>query len=580
MKLTLLSFLFFTVLVGVVSWYFTRKEKLDTQSGYFLGGRSLTATVIAGSMLLTNLSTEQLVGLNAQAYSSGLSVLAWEAAASTAIIIMALFFLPKYLQGAITTVPEFLESRYDKSTRNIVSILFLISLGLIFLPTVLYSGSIALMKLFNVSELFGISENSALILMIWAIGIIGSFYAIFGGLKAVAVSDTLNGIGLIIGGVLIPIIGLKMIGNGSVVNGFSSLITDLPEKMNTIGGPKSKAPFGGVITGMRITALYYWCTNQAIIQRALGAKNLKEGQKGVILTAFLKIVLAPFITVIPGIIAIKLIGPDITGDLVYPSVVAKVLPTYLTGFFGAVLFGAILSSFNSALNSASTIFALNVYKPVFNSKIKDKDLVKVSKIFGTILAILAMLCAPMIAKSSGGLFEYLKKATGLFNVPIATIVLIGIFSKKATALGAKISMAFFVIIYGLTQFVFKTNIHFLYMIAILFVLSLIIIMIIAKVKPREEDFVFQIKKSVDTTYWEYSYTASSLTMLLLVWVYLIFSKAGILFYGDAMKERFRIITGIFVLIGIVITYFTRRYEKKNISVSQSPKLETCADKVE
>lgn len=186
MVFTLGTFVFFTALVAVISWYLTKDDDLKTESGYFLGGRSLSATVIAGSMMLTNLSTEQMVGLNAQGFKSGLAVIAWESGASIGIVILAIYFLPKYLQGSITTVPEFLEERYDKSVRNIVSIFFLLTLGIAFLPTVLYSGSIAMMKLFDIPGIFGISQESAIVLSVWLIGIIGSIYAIFGGLKAAA----------------------------------------------------------------------------------------------------------------------------------------------------------------------------------------------------------------------------------------------------------------------------------------------------------------------------------------------------------------------------------------------------------
>ena len=167
MVFTIVTFILFTALVAIISWYLTKNDNLNTESGYFLGGRSLSATVIAGSMMLTNLSTEQMVGLNAQGFKSGLSVIAWESGASIGIVILALYFLPKYLQGSITTVPEFLEERYDKTVRNIVSVFFLLTLGVAFLPTVLYSGSIAMMRLFNIPELLNISPESAIILSVW-----------------------------------------------------------------------------------------------------------------------------------------------------------------------------------------------------------------------------------------------------------------------------------------------------------------------------------------------------------------------------------------------------------------------------
>lgn len=563
MVFTLVTFLFFTALVAVISWYLTRNDNLSTESGYFLGGRSLSSTVIAGSMILTNLSTEQMVGLNAQGFKSGLAVIAWESGASIGIVILALYFLPKYLQGSITTVPEFLEERYDKSVRNIVSVFFLLTLGIAFLPTVLYSGSIAMMKLFDIPGIFGISQQNAIVLSVWMIGIVGSIYAIFGGLKAVAVSDTLNGIGLALGGLAIPVLGFLYLGDGNMFKGIDFIFQHAPEKLNAIGGKDSQVPFGTAITGMRIMAVYYWCTNQAIIQRALGAKSLKEGQKGVLLTALLKIIVAPLILVIPGIIAYCVYGNKISGDIVYPTLVNKLLPPYLTGFFGAALFGAVLSSFNSALNSASTIFSLNIYKPIFNPKISEKKLITVSKYFGTVLAVFSMIVAPFISRSSGGLFEFIQKVAGLFSVPIATIVLVGIFSKKASALAAKISMAFFVIVYGYTQFIGHFKIHFLYVIAILFVICLLIIYVVDKIVPPTKEYTLPVKFAVPIEPWEYRYTVSLILMSLLVWVYVIFSKIGILYGGDSIKMRVSIITVIFIVITAILCHYTRKLEKKS-----------------
>lgn len=563
MVFTLGTFVFFTALVAVISWYLTKDDDLKTESGYFLGGRSLSATVIAGSMMLTNLSTEQMVGLNAQGFKSGLAVIAWESGASIGIVILAIYFLPKYLQGSITTVPEFLEERYDKSVRNIVSIFFLLTLGIAFLPTVLYSGSIAMMKLFDIPGIFGISQESAIVLSVWLIGIIGSIYAIFGGLKAVAVSDTVNGVGLVIGGLAIPVLGFIYLGDGSMLKGMEYIFQHAPEKLNTIGGKDSQAPFGAAITGMRITALYYWCTNQAIIQRALGAKSLKEGQKGVLLTALLKIVVAPLILVVPGIIAYCIYGNEIGGDIVYPTLVNKLLPTYMTGFFGTVLFGAVLSSFNSALNSASTIFSLNIYKPLFKPEASEEYLIKISKYFGTILAVFSMIVAPFISKSSGGLFEFIQKVAGLFSVPIAIIVLVGIFSRKASALAAKISMGFFVIVYGYTQFIGSFKLHFLYVVAILFVICLIIIYVVDKIIPPKKEYSLPVRYEVPIEPWEYRYTVSVILMALLVYIYVIFSKLGILYGGEFIKMRASIITLIFIVITGLICTWTRKIEKNS-----------------
>jgi len=355
-------FIAFTLLVGLVAYFATRSTNENTEDGYFLGGRSLTAPVIASSLLLTNLSTEQLVGLNGSAFNEGVVVMAWETLAAIAMVITAVVLLPRYLKGGLTTIPQFLERRYDTATKSITSGLFLSGYVVVLLPIVLYSGAIALIGMFDLTMLFGLSDSSTLILTVWAIGIIGSIYAIFGGLKAVAVSDTVNAIGLLIGGIMIPVFGLMYIGDGSLMNGVEALYAHEPSKFKAMGGSDSAIPFSTLFTGMVLVQLFYWGTNQAIIQRALGAKNLIEGQKGLILAAFVKI-LGPIIVVLPGIIAYYIFGGSLDAsqaDLSYGLLVNKVLPPMLLGFFAAVLFGAILSSFNSALNSFINLFGLDI----------------------------------------------------------------------------------------------------------------------------------------------------------------------------------------------------------------------------
>src|SRR5699024_10193112 len=186
---------------------------------YFLGGRSLTAGVIAGSLLLTNLSTEQIVGLNGQAYEQGILVMAWETLAALAMVITAIFLLPRYLSMGLTTIPQFLENRYDTMTKTLTSVLFLSGYVVILLPLVLYSETMVIITMFDISNACGISFNVALWLGVWSLGIVSSIYAIFGGLIAVAISDTVNAIGLLIGGLMIPVLGIMMIGDGNVCTG-------------------------------------------------------------------------------------------------------------------------------------------------------------------------------------------------------------------------------------------------------------------------------------------------------------------------------------------------------------------------
>ncbi|MFD0990006.1 solute:sodium symporter family transporter [Mariniflexile jejuense] len=499
----ILSFVGFTLIVAVVAWWSTRNTDENSSDGYFLGGRSLTGPVIAGSLLLTNLSTEQIVGMNGVSFRDGLPIMAYEVIAAIAMVFTAFILLPKYLKGGVATIPQFLETRYGKSTKTIVSLLFLLGYAISMLPTVLYSGALAINSMFDVPQMLGISDKAALWVTVWAIGIIGGIYAIFGGLKAVAVSDSINAIGLIIGGSLIPIFGLMYIGDGSVFKGLHTLTTALPEKFVIIGGPDSDVPFWTLFTGMIIVNFYYWGTNQAIIQRALGAKNLKEGQKGLLLAAFIKI-LGPFIVVLPGIIAFYIFNGDLANpDEAYPMLVKQVLPTAFIGFFAAVLFGAILSSFNSALNSSVTLFGLDFYKAFMNKEASERKTVKAGKIFGTLLGVFSMAIAPLLYGVEGGVFTYLQQLNGTHSVPILAIIIVGIFSKRVSAKAANISILFSAVTYLITLYIIKPNISFLHIMGILFVLTILMMFLISRFYPRDTDYNQEYTKQVDITNWEY-----------------------------------------------------------------------------
>ena len=526
----IITFLGFTILVAVIAYLKTRNTDEDSSDGYFLGGRSLTGVVIAGSLLLTNLSTEQIVGLNGAAFKEGILVMAWETLAAIAMVITAVFLLPRYLKGGITTVPQFLERRYDKMTKTITSGLFLSGYAIILLPIVLYSGALAINSMFNVPEMLGVSKNAALWITVWGIGIIGSIYAIFGGLKAVAVSDLINAIGLLIGGLMIPFFGLMAIGDGSITEGITTLITSNPEKFNSIGGPKSQIPFATIFTGMMLVQLFYWGTNQAIIQRALGAKNLKEGQKGLLIASFIKI-LGPLIVVLPGIIAFHMFGNTLENpDEAYPMLVTKVLPGYLVGFFAAVLFGAILSSFNSALNSSVTLFGIDIYQSYINKEASEKQVVWAGKKFGIILAIVSMCIAPLLVYASDGLFGYLQEANGIYSIPILTIIVVGYMTKYVPAIAAKIGIISGSVLYIISQFLIKPMVgeenypHFLHVMAILFVLNIIIMLIIGKLKPREAAYEQVYTKQVDITPWKYLKVTGIAVCVIVLSIYIYFAQ--------------------------------------------------------
>ncbi len=278
-----------------------------------------------------------------------------------------------------------------------------------------------------------------------------------------------------------------------------------------------------------LVQLFYWGTNQAIIQRALGAKNLKEGQKGLLLASFIKI-LGPLIVVLPGIIAFHMFGDTLDNpDKAYPTLVSEVLPKYLVGFFAAVLFGAILSSFNSALNSSVTLFGIDIYKSHINKDASEKQTVKAGKMFGIVLAILSMCIAPLIANAPSGLFGYLQEVNGCYSIPILTIIVVGYLTKHVPAIAAKVGIISGVVLYSISQFILKPFVfgednypHFLHVMAILFVLNVVIMLIIGKLYPRKEAFQLRYSQQVDITPWKYLHIAGLVICAIVISVYAYF----------------------------------------------------------
>ncbi|MGB2579108.1 SSS family solute:Na+ symporter [Elusimicrobium simillimum] len=532
MVLTITTFIGFTLLVLGISYHKSRKLSNKSDEGYFLAGRGLTGWVIAASLMLTNLSTEQMVGLNGQGFAFNMSVMGWEVGASLALIIVALYFLPRYLRKGYTTIPEFVGERYDDTTKLLVNGLFLLGYVFILCPIVLYSGAVGMGGIFDLMGTFNISYMTTIWIVVFAIGLLGCVYTVCGGLRIMAWADTVNGIGLLFGGLMIPILGLFAIGDGNIIAGITTLVTEHPEKFNAIGKTTDPVPFATMFTGMFLVNLFYWGTNQVIIQRALAAKNLKEGQKGLLLAAIFKL-FGPLFLIIPGIIAFHMFGTLANQDLAYPEVVKAILPTYFLGFFAAVLFGAILSSFNAALNSTSTLFMMNIYKPYINPQATEKSMVSKGKIVAVILAVFSMLVAPMIAKAPQGLFTYLQTANGLYNVPIFTLIMVGMFNKKAPAWAAKAALVFFIIAYGLTQTVFASkmaemHMHFLHILAILFVICGSFMILMGHLYPAKHKYEADVdRKIVDTKPWSKAYIVSGIIALAVVGLYVLFSPLGI-----------------------------------------------------
>ena len=445
--LTLGSFLAFTAMVAGLTYWFTRGKDLGTGEGYFLAGRGLTAPLIAGSLLLTNLSAEQLVGLNGNAFSEGLSVMAWEVIAAVSMVLMAAVFLPKYLARGVATVPQYLEGSFGPKTRAVTTFLFVVADTFLTLPVVLFLGAKGLVQMLNLSGptgLTGLDLPTALWATVIALGVVGSIYAVFGGLRAVAFSDTINGVGLLIGGLLIAYLGLHAVAERSetasnIFEAAAEMRAARPAMYESLQRESELAdpsiPWPTLLSGVLLLNLFYWCTNQQIIQRTFAADSLATGQKGVLSAAAFKLV-APLVMVLPGLTALHLYGTEAaTGgitdmDDVYGRLVRDVLPTWLTGFFAAVVFGAILSSFNSVLNSTATLFSLGVYKAQLKPDATDHETVVVGQIFGAVVAVAAVIGGGLLAGVEGGIFEYLQKMRGLYFIPILAATLVAFNTRR------------------------------------------------------------------------------------------------------------------------------------------------------
>jgi solute:Na+ symporter, SSS family len=544
LSLTIISFLFFTGLVAFFTWRLTRNDDHSSEGGFFLAGRSLTFPFIAGSLLLTNLSTEQMVGLNGGAYTDGLCVMVWEVVCVIALVFMAWYFLPKFLRSGVSTVPQYLEIRFDHQTQVITNIIFLVAYVGILIPIILFTGAQGMIGILDVQSMLGSlpetlgmdSYTLSLWIIIWIVGIIGSIYALFGGLRTVAVSDTLNGVGLLVGGFLIVALALgKLGGDGGMVEGATKLLAEQKDRFNSVGGPKSSVPFGTIFSGIFLLNLFYWTTNQQIIQRTFGASSLAEGQKGVLLTGALKL-LGPLYLVVPGMIAYSMFGPSIPKDRAYGMLVSEVLPAPLTGFFAAVMIGAILSSFNSALNSSCTLFSIGLYKNVLKKDATEMQVVQSSKVFGWIIALSSMFIAPLLNHpkiQEQGIFDHLQKMNGMYFIPIFAVVLIGMLTRRVPPLAAKIGLIAGFATIAIGYFVppfdkIVQSMHEFHFLGIVFSWLIILMLVIGELKPRETEFEQQDVGAVDMTPWKFSVPVGILLILVVFAIYLTFADFSVL----------------------------------------------------
>ena len=490
--------------------------------------------------MLTNLSTEHLIGLNGDAFNHTIAVMAWETTAAIAMVLTAIYFLPKYLKSGFTTIPQFLRDRYDEQTRTIATLLFLFSYIVAILPVVLLFGATGIDSLFDISKSTGMDPSQTKWILVWGIGTLGSLYAIFGGLRAVAISDTVNGAGFLVAGLLVPFLALRMIGEGNIFSGFSEVYVSEKPKFDITGDePGSFLPFSVLFTGMIVNQIFFWCTNQSIVQRAMGAKSLAEGQKGVLIAAGFKL-LGPFIIVLPGVIAFYLFKDQLSSDdylLAYPTLVKTVLPDALVGFFAAVMIGAVLSTFNSVLNSSATLFSEGIYKSLFNKDATGPQMVRAGRYISVIMAIFAMTVAPLIDQT-GSLYNYLQKINATFFGPMLAVILLGFLTTKVSSFAAKTSLILGPLVFYILVFAFEAqvqdfakallnsqhDIHFLHFLALIFALTVIFMLVVSAFKPATKIYKQVYSGDVDIQPWRFANLVGGLIVVTTVLTYIILAQ--------------------------------------------------------
>jgi SSS family solute:Na+ symporter len=399
-------------------------------SDYFLAGRALPWWAIGASLIAANISAEQIIGMSGSAWVLGIAIGAYEWMAALTLIIVGKWVLPVFLKHKIYTMPQFLEERYDHRVRSVMATFWLGVYVFVNLTSILWLGALAVNTVTGIDLVWGLVGLAAF----------ATAYSLYGGLKAVALTDIIQVTLLVLGGLLIAWIALDEVGGGAgPLAGFAMLVDKFPEKFDMIFTKDSPhyALLPGIsvlVGGMWIMNLSYWGFNQYIIQRALAAKSTREAQKGIMFAAYLKM-LMPVIVVLPGVAAVML-APDLeTPDKAYPTLM-NLLPTGLLGLVFAALIAAIVSSLASMMNSISTIFTMDLYRHFGNGHKSEHHLVRVGRLASLTAIVIAVIVARPLLGQFDQAFQYIQEFTGFFTPGVCALFILGIFWKRTTANGA------------------------------------------------------------------------------------------------------------------------------------------------
>ena len=448
-------FVLITALIGLATYLHCRGARTgDKSSGhdYFLANGGLAWYFVAGSITLTNLSTDQLVGMNG---NQMLLLAWWEFAAVAGLFILAFIFLPIYYRNDCTTTTELLQKKYgDKHIRALISVLFLFGNIFIFLPAILYGGSLFLLSMTDV--------EFPIIAVAVAFAIVGAAYAILGGLRAVAVSDTYSGVLILSLALLVVYLACRAIDFD-----FSGIPA---ERLTLIGDNDSPIPWHTLLTGMIFIQTFYWSTNQTITQRAMAAPNIKEAQKGVLAAAAIRLLIIPVIIVVPGVVAFKLFG-DIN-DAAYGRIVGEVLPAWLSGAFAAALAAAVLTTFNSILNASAALYVCDLHTAYVG---EVKSVPRLSGYVCAAMTVMAILLVPFFA-SQESIINTVQQLYGLLSMPILSAFIVGLAFKNVDARAAIFGVVSGVAIYAFLSFVW-TPFHYIHAMFVTLICSVLFALI-------------------------------------------------------------------------------------------------------
>ena len=430
-KLDIIIFIVYgIIIIAVGNWMARSKGKERNSTDYFFANKSLPWFLVGSSIIAANISAEQFIGMSGSGFAIGLGIATYEWIAAIILIVVAKYFLPIFVEKKIFTMPQFLALRYDNRIKTILAIFWLSLFVFVNLTSILYLGALTLKSIFGIQLIYGII----------GLAVFSLLYTIVNGLKAIASTDIIQVFFLLVGGLVTTYFAVNHVGgNTGVINGFETMFAEIPEKFHMIIKKSDPNYFylpgiRAILGGIWIAGIYYFGANQYIIQKAFGAKSLKEAQKGMMFASYLKLIL-PFVVVIPGIVAYALSADIAKPDEAYPWILENIVPAGIKGLIFAALIAAIVSSFSAIINSTSTIFTMDLYKPYFNKNASEKRLVAVGRISGVVAMAIAVVVAPLLG-SIDQAFQFIQEYTGMISPGVTAIFVLGMFWKRTTSTAA------------------------------------------------------------------------------------------------------------------------------------------------